>query len=163
MLIGVVSDSHDHVRLLTRALELFAERKVEAILHAGDYVAPFAARLLADPVLTAGKRVYAVYGNNDGERAGLKALLPQLVDGPLHLELGGRSIVLHHYVEWIDRAALVDAEIVISGHTHEIVRDTRDGIFYLNPGECCGILTGRPTAAVLDTDAMSADILDLAE
>jgi len=163
MLVGIVSDSHDHVKLLTRALELFRERKVEAILHAGDYVAPFSAKLLANLTLTGGSPVHCVYGNNDGERAGLKSILPQLVDGPLHLDLGGRSIVLHHYVEWIDRAALADADIVVTGHTHEIVRETRDGTFYLNPGECCGILSGRPTAALLDTEALNAEILDLTE
>lgn len=163
MIIGIVSDSHDHVKLLRRALELFRERKVEAILHAGDYVAPFSAKLLADPTLTGGVPVYCVYGNNDGEREGLLNALPQLVDGPLHLDLGGRAIVLHHYDEWIQETALTDADIVVSGHTHEIVRETRDGIFYLNPGECCGILSGRPTAAVLDTETMDATILDLVE
>ncbi|NLF32674.1 MAG: metallophosphoesterase [Planctomycetes bacterium] len=163
MLIGVVSDSHDHVRLLRRALELFRRRKVEAILHAGDFVAPFSARLLADAALTSGVPVHCVYGNNDGERKGLKGILPQLVDGPLRLELGGKAIVLHHYDQWIDPAALAGADIVVSGHTHEIVREKRDGIFYLNPGECCGILSGRATAAVLDTETMDVEILDLAE
>ncbi|MFW6155154.1 MAG: metallophosphoesterase [Planctomycetota bacterium] len=163
MIIGIVSDSHDHVKLLRRALELFRERKVEAILHAGDYVAPFSAKLLADPALNGGAPVYCVFGNNDGEREGLKAILPQLVDGPLHLELGGRVIVLHHYDRWIQETALTDADIVVSGHTHEIVRETRDGIFYLNPGECCGILSGRATAAVLDTETIEAEILNLAE
>ena len=163
MLIGVVSDSHDHVRLLRRALELFKERGVVAILHAGDFIAPVSAKLVADPALTGGAAVYCIYGNNDGERTGLENMLPQLADGPLCVDLGGVRITMHHFIEWFSADDLARVDVVVIGHSHEIVNETRDGVLYLNPGECCGILTGRPTAAILNTASKTAEIVDLAE
>jgi len=161
MLIGVVSDSHDHVVLLRRALETFREQGVGAILHAGDFVAPFSAKLLADPDLIDAAEAYCIFGNNDGERTGLKSILPQLTDGPLRVNPGGVVIVMHHFIEWFSDDDLVGADVLVSGHSHEIVNETRGGVLYLNPGECCGVLTGRPTAAILDTDTKSAEIIDL--
>lgn len=161
MNIGVLSDSHDHVGLVRQALEAFAARGVGAILHAGDIVAPFTAKLLADKDLIGDAAVHVIYGNNDGERAGLKTLLPRIDDGPLRVELGGRVIVMHHFIKWFTDADLAGADVVISGHNHEARIETRDGVLYLNPGETCGVLTGRPTAAILDTETLAAEIIDL--
>ena len=157
MRIGVLSDTHDRLPVIDAAVRLFVQRGVDAIIHAGDYVAPFAAkRLLAFP-----GPLYAVFGNNDGERRMLKETLPQLVDGPLFVELGGRRVLVHHFVEWCTPEAIAEADIVVTGHTHEPGFETRGGTFYLNPGECCGWLSERCTVAVLDTDGPSAEIVEL--
>ena len=37
MLIGVMADTHDNLRMLAAALRVFREHGVEAILHAGDF------------------------------------------------------------------------------------------------------------------------------
>lgn len=159
MKIGVVSDSHDRLPALERVLQLFAWERVEAVLHAGDFVAPFAAKLLAADRVHA--PVYCVYGNNDGERDGLKAILPQVQDGPLRLELGGRTIVMHHALDWLKPAQKRGADVIITGHTHEVVVDRKGDKLVLNPGECCGWVTGRCTAAVLDLDTLDPRIVDI--
>ena len=163
MKIAVIADSHDRLPTLKRALELFTGMGVGAVLHAGDFVAPFAAKLLVGPDAPdpAAAPLYCVYVNNDGERVGLKKVLPQLQDGPLRVQLGGRTIVMHHWIEWLKPQDIAGADIVITGHTHEVVQETRGGILYLNPGECCGWLTGRCTAALLDTVALSARIIEI--
>ena len=38
---------------------------------------------------------------------------------------------------------------------------TRDGVLTLNPGECCGWLTGRCTVALLETETMAVEIVDV--
>jgi len=159
MKVGVIADTHDRLPTFRRAVALLKRLKVEAIFHAGDYVAPFAAKLIAPDVLDI--PLHCVYGNNDGERKGLKAVLPNLVDGPLTAQLGGRTIVMHHWIEWLKPADIARADIIITGHTHEIVNEQRQGRLYLNPGECCGWLTDRCTLAVLDLDTLSADIVDI--
>jgi len=163
MKVAVIADSHDRVPALRRALELFRGMNIGAVLHAGDFVAPFAAKLLVGPDAPdpATAPLYCVYGNNDGERVGLKKVLAGVQDGPLRVTLGGKNIVMHHWIEWLKPADLAGADIVVTGHTHEIVIESRDGVLYLNPGECCGWLTGRCTAALLDTQAMSAEIIDV--
>lgn len=162
MKIAVLSDTHDNMPMIQAALELFAAERVEAMIHAGDIVAPFAAKLLA----TFPGPLYAVFGNNDGEQAGLAAVLPEITVGPLRLALGGRRILVHHWIEQVPRELPGQADVVITGHTHEVVNDRVDGrtpTLILNPGEACGWLTGRATAAILDTDSLSARIVTLSE
>ncbi|MCG3137726.1 MAG: hypothetical protein HJJLKODD_01576 [Phycisphaerae bacterium] len=157
MLIGVLADTHDHLPMLDRAMEIFIRRDVRAVLHAGDIVAPFAARRL----LRYRGPIYPVYGNNDGERAGLQQVLPAIADGPRRLELAGRRIVLHHFIDWCSTADLEWANIIITGHTHQVVNRNENGTLFLNPGECCGWVYNRCTIALLDTELLRAEILDL--
>lgn len=163
--VGVISDTHDRLPTFRRALDLFGRLKVGAILHAGDYVAPFAAKLLT-PEHLGDLPVHAVLGNNDGERAGLKKVLPQLVEGPLQIEIAGRRIVMHHFLDWMKPADYAQADVVITGHTHGITNEKSprpDGgeQLLLNPGECCGWVNDRCTVAVLDLEMLSAQIIDV--
>jgi putative phosphoesterase len=157
MRIGVISDTHDRLPTIDRGLEVLRERGVEAILHPGDVVAPFAAKRL----LAWTGPLYITYGNNDGERKGLRTVLPQIQDGPLWVELAGRRILLHHYLDWCQPEQIARADIVVTGHTHEVVNERRDGRLFLNPGECCGWLYGRCTVAVLESDTLSAEIIEV--
>lgn len=175
MKIGVISDTHDRLPTFRQALAMFKRLKVGAILHAGDLVAPFAAKYLVDPELVGDTPVFCIYGNNDGERAGLKGVLPQIADGPMRLELptnGGASriIVMHHFIDWLKPGDITGADVVISGHNHEPSVDLREvptainasgKQLYLNPGECCGWVNDRCTCAVLDLDTLRADIVDI--
>ncbi|MCH7526345.1 MAG: metallophosphoesterase [Planctomycetes bacterium] len=157
MLVGVISDTHDRLPMIDRALRLFEKRGVEAMIHSGDLIAPFAARRL----LAYKGPLHVVYGNNDGERAGLKEALPQVVDGPLFVELGGKAILVHHFIEWCKPEEIRRADIVISGHTHEVVNRFEGDKLILNPGECCGWVNGRCTVAILDTQGPSAEVCEL--
>jgi putative phosphoesterase len=154
MLIGVISDTHDRLPLVDAAMRLFAERRVEALIHPGDFIAPFAVRRL----LQYKSPIHATFGNNDGERAGIRELLPQVVDGPLFVALGGRTILVHHFVDWCEPGDIDRADIIITGHTHEVVNRLDGGKLLLNSGECCGWVNGGCTVAVLDTDGPSAEI-----
>lgn len=140
---------------------MFKRLRVEAVFHAGDFVAPFAAKLIAPDELSI--PLHCVYGNNDGERAGLKSILPNVVDGPLTVKLAGRTIVMAHFIDWLKPADYADADVVITAHTHQVVNESRDGKLFLNPGECCGWLTERCTVAILDLEALKADIVEVHE
>ena len=161
MKIGVISDTHDRLPTFRRAVAMFDRLGVEAIFHAGDYVAPFAGKLIGPEVWK--RPLYCVYGNNDGEKAGLKNVLPGIVEGPLTVKFGGRMIVMHHFIDWLKPQQIASADLVITGHTHEIVNQQKNGKLYLNPGECCGWLTNRCTVALVDLAAMSAQIIDVHE
>ncbi len=160
MKLGIIADSHDHVRNIRRALEIFGEREVETIIHAGDLVAPFAAKALAK---FAG-RLWAVYGNNDGERAGLAKVL-DIAPPPREFRLAERTVVVAHepgeIPEWMKAAA----DVVVTGHTHEAaVPDGTDGgkkPLSINPGESGGWLGGKATCVVLDLDSMEAELCEI--
>jgi putative phosphoesterase len=145
MLVGILSDSHDRLSALDKVLEIFQEAGVDQILHGGDYIAPFALK----GIRTTGLPMVGVYGNNDGEKKGLKSLCPGIHEPPHFVELKGVKILMVHSLDQLPED-LAGAEVVIHGHTHkEEVRTDENGILFINPGECCGWLTGRCTAALL--------------
>lgn len=157
MVIGLLSDTHDRLPAIAAALEVFRARGIETLIHAGDLVAPFAARLLR----AWSGELHVIYGNNDGERAGLRAVLPQIQDGPLFVERGGRRILVHHFLDWCDPADVARADIVVTGHTHEAGAQRRDGKLFVNPGECCGWVTGRCSAAALNLETQEVEWIEL--
>ncbi|MCC5828097.1 MAG: metallophosphoesterase [Phycisphaeraceae bacterium] len=159
MRIGVLADTHDRLPTFRAALAQFERAGVEAVIHAGDFVAPFAAALLTPDHLSL--PVYCVLGNNDGERVGLRKLLPQLEDGPLLLEMGGRRLLVHHFIDWVPPEALDGVDIVITGHTHQPAIEQNGSVLNVNPGECCGWVTGRCTAAIVTIGTLKAELIDI--
>jgi uncharacterized protein len=154
MKIGVMSDSHDNLPAIAAAIRFFERQGAEALIHAGDFSAPFALKMCLQTRLP----LEGVFGNNDGERAGLAKLLPSLAEGPRHLELGGKKICLIHNRERLRREDFEASDILIFGHTHEPKVERQEGRLVLNPGECGGWLTGRCTVALLNTEALTADV-----
>ena len=160
MKLGVMSDSHDNIPNVKRAVALFNEIGVDLVVHAGDFIAPFAVAPLAD----LNCRVVGVFGNNDGERVVVAQRFEAI--GEIHpnlasVSLGGKNIAVMHYPELaIPIAKSGDYDIVVYGHTHEI--DIQKGkALLLNPGETGGWTTGRATVAVVDLETLEATIHEL--
>ncbi|ALL00336.1 Putative phosphoesterase [Pyrodictium delaneyi] len=170
MLIGVVSDTHDSQEAARRAARLLLSRGAELVLHLGDIVAPFTLRRFHEEGV---KKLIAVYGNNCGERLGLQRVAASLGyeihDWPHTVEIAGRRILMIHgigpaektrkFVEALAASGHYDA--VLYGHTHEVDMRRIGSTLILNPGEACGCLTGRRTVALLDTETMEAELLEL--
>lgn len=157
MKVGLISDTHDRLPALEQALAYFSAAGIDTLIHPGDVIAPFSARRLA----AFGGRLFITYGNNDGEREGLRRVLPQIQDGPLRVELAGRRILVHHFIDWCEPADVERAEIVVTGHTHEVDIRRQQGRLLVNPGECCGWVTGRATIGVLDLERMDVQIIEV--
>ena len=162
MRIGILSDTHDHLTATAKALEAFEAAGVGAVIHAGDFVAPFVLRYILGRL--GDIPLVGVFGNNDGERRGLAKLLPDLEDGPRHVELGGRKICVIHDLLALPHEDEMSSDIIVSGHTHLAPQcELREGRLYVNPGECCGWLTGICRASILDTAAPTVQNLALME
>jgi putative phosphoesterase len=161
--IGVLADSHDHLDYLARAVELLRERKVDLVLHAGDFISPFT----IPPLATVGCPVLAVFGNNDGERVGLQARFAQmgaeLHERPWSYAYQGVRILLQHEPVALDTfVGSEDFDLVVYGHTHAVdVRIPNQGAILVNPGEVCGWLSGRPTCAIVSLTERTVEILEL--
>jgi len=162
MKLGVISDSHDNLDAIALALNVFEKEDVEAILHAGDITSPFTARALGN----AGKKVYAVFGNCDGEKLGLKQAFSEIggeiCEDLIDYEFDGRSIFMTHKDSIaIPVSASGHFDIVIYGHTHRhVVKKVKDKLL-LNPGELSGWVTHQKTLAILDLDKLDAKIVKL--
>ena len=160
-MIGIMSDSHDHMEAIGDSVDVFNQAGAELVIHAGDLIAPFTARAfknLQSPL-------EAIFGNNDGERRGLRAAYAKLcaLEDFKELEVDGRKIAVIHGTN----ESMVDAlrksgkyDLVIRGHTHrtEIVKGQT---MVINPGETCGYVSGVKTVILLDTHDLSWEAVQL--
>jgi hypothetical protein len=163
MLVAVMSDSHDNIANLERALARAAEAGCELVLHCGDLIAPFMVRKLgafAGPV-------HAVFGNNDGDRfLCQKAAAAGAPNVTLHGEwafvaAGGKTLGLTHYGLYArGMAALGECDAAFFGHTHEFAELRVNGRLVLNPGELLG-MKGPPGFCLYNTEKDSFERVEL--
>jgi hypothetical protein len=160
-MIGVMSDSHDNVTQIRKAVAVFKDAGCDLVLHAGDVVAPFAARELE----ALGCPVNAVFGNCDGEKQGLETVLEKIgaiKDAPFIVSHSGRQLLLVHYhFSVATYAASEKYDVIIFGHTHKPINQKEGKTLLLNPGEAGGWLTGKSTVALLDPIKLEAQIIGL--
>ena len=159
MKIGILSDSHDRMRLLERAMEFFRDQDLHFLIHAGDFISPFAVRAALDFP----GRVVGVFGNNDGEKRHIRQLWSDVHEGSHRLELAGRSILVNHHVGWIAPEEWEGIDVAIYGHTHQKKVERVEGVLHINPGEVCAYLTGVCSVATLDLESLEAEIHILEE
>ncbi len=153
MILGIISDTHDQLDRIHEAIEVFRQEKVGAVIHCGDFIAPFAIKLFE----VLGCPFYSVFGNNDGERAGLWRVVGgfgELYDPPHIFTIAKKRILVSHTPP-TDAQVKSNAPLdyVFFGHTHDAVAKTLNGIPAYNPGEGCGWLTGHATIGILDLDS----------
>ncbi|MGC8928332.1 MAG: metallophosphoesterase [Myxococcota bacterium] len=159
MIIGIISDSHDNIPLIRRAIVYLNEKNVNMVIHAGDYVAPFSVRLFKE----FNSPWIGVFGNNDGEKKGLTVVSENRIqEPPYELNLGGKSVYITHNINLESQDGIIPGrDIIIFGHNHEASISKKGNQLYINPGELCGYITGRATLAILDTDKMDAEIVEI--
>ncbi len=159
MKIGICSDSHDHIKRLEIAMNEFRRRGVEAIIHAGDLVAPF----VIDTLKLAECPVYAVYGNCDGEKHGLEERFEELkgeINREPHIyKLGGKRFVVMHQPIWINAFSHDEiADVIVFGHTHELLIE-KSSPMVINPGEIFGRLSAGPSVVYFDTEIGEPEVI----
>jgi putative phosphoesterase len=164
MLIGLMSDSHDNIKGVKDALKAFSQRDVELILHAGDMIGSGNCYTFEGCNVP----VKLVYGNNDGDRVGLKRDFERVGGEYLgdfgEIEAGGLKIAMLHgtedsLVEAIVASGLYD--LVVRGHNHRAEVTRYGKTLLVNPGEIWGNFTGLSSVAVLDTAGMNAEFIEL--
>jgi len=123
MRLGLISDTHGY--LDPQVFDLFAG--VDRILHAGDIGFP---SLILE--LEGVAPVTAVLGNTDH---GLDFPLTDLV------EAAGLKVLIHHIVDPADPRGSIGERfrrnrpgMVVFGHSHQPLHETRGGVVFLNPG-----------------------------
>jgi hypothetical protein len=165
MLIGVISDTHDNLPLVEKAVKYLNNQKVGLVLHGGDYVAGF----VIPKFKLLNCKLIGVFGNNDGDHELLKKRFSETTNCTIHdrfatVELEGYRIALLHGDESELLNAIVNSgyfNAVIHGHSHIKSIENRGKTLAINPGELCGYLTGKSTLALLDTAKNEAKIIEL--
>lgn len=165
MKIGVISDTHDNVPRIHAAVRMFNALGVDAVLHCGDFVAPFALLPFKD---LSRQKLIMVFGNNDGETAGINSLAQSngwVVARPPHtLNLGGRKIgMLHEPDRLVQLAGDGGYDLICYGHTHKTRAQREGNALLLNPGEGGGWLSGRATLAEVELDTLEVRFHEIGE
>ena len=148
MLIGLLSDTHDHAERMARAVELLLSKQVEALIHCGDLCAGSMLELFPAAV-----PCFYVQGNNDWA----EELKPKPGQSHLHflgegatLNLGGKRLAATHGHRPKVTQQLLDKQptYLFRGHTHQPEDRQAGAVRWINPG---ALTRARVlTVAVLD-------------
>lgn len=163
MKIGLISDTHDYIRNIQRAVREFNDKHVDIVIHAGDFTDPIVIESFK------GVKLVSVLGNNDKDIPGLTSAFNKI-----HAELKGEifetvydgmKFAIYHGTNIAKREQLIkfgNYDVFIYGHTHKkdnrFIGTTR----VINPGTAKGWFFGLfATIVVFDTSTRNLDFINL--
>ncbi len=155
MKIAILSDSHDNIWCLEKALDEVSRQSCDVLLHCGDLVAPF---ILAQMAQAFKGPIHAIEGNNDGDGRLQQQVAAGFTHITLHgpyaeLELGGRKVALIHYPEPARRIAQSGVfDLVCYGHDHQQHWERVGDCLLVNPGEVMGRY-GSPSWGIYECES----------
>ena len=163
MKIGLISDTHDNIENILKAVEEFNSRHADIVLHAGDFVSPIAIESFA------GIKLVGILGNNDTDIPGLTSAFNKI-----HAELkgdifeavyDGMKLVIYHGTNPSKKDFLIKSgkyDLVIYGHTHRKANYKVGRTTVVNPGAAKGWFFGfYATIAIFDTYTRIIEFVDL--
>jgi len=159
MKIGIIADTHDRMERIDKAVAFFTSNELDLVIHAGDYIAPFTSRSFAD----LGVPMAGIFGNNDGDKKVLVQAykdIAKIYEPPYIFKEKERSIAVVHSDDNLDDLR-AKHDIVIYAHTHQYETKKENNKILVNPGECCGYLSGMSSVAILNTEVMDVNIFQL--
>lgn len=152
MKIGIMSDSHDHRPNIQKALEIFKEKGVEVIIHAGDLISPFCVKMFEE---FKGK-FYLCAGNNLGDTEVISNMMKEVgffYEDIGEFEIEGKTFALYHGTDELKLNSLIYSKLpydyVITGHTHKKLLKKVEKKVIINPGETFDLYED-PTVAILN-------------
>jgi putative phosphoesterase len=163
MKIGLISDTHDNIQNIRKAISLFSNKNVSFVIHAGDIVSPEAVEAFH------GVKLIAVLGNNDLEINGLTNAFDR-IGGQLKSEFCETEhddliFAIYHGTNSRKKELLIRSgkyNVVVCGHTHKVQYKKYGRTLVINPGTANGWFFGyNATAAVFDTQSKEPEFLNL--
>lgn len=134
-MIGVISDTHDNVANILKAIKVFENLEVDFIIHCGDVISPATVKFFK------GIHIKVVKGNCDGDVEHLKQILDE-IRGEYFGEIGeldilGKKILVYHgsdqnkLKEFIGKG---EYDYILTGHTHKTMDEKIGKTRVINPG-----------------------------
>ncbi len=141
MKVAVMSDSHDHVWNMQKAIKSITDHEISLIIHLGDLVSSF----MLDELEEFTGTMHLVFGNNPGDQYLLLKKVGAMNGKVVHhghlgeLTIEGKKIAfVHdpHYAYALAKTGKYD--ICLFGHTHRWHKEMVGDTLLLNPGEILG-------------------------
>jgi uncharacterized protein len=163
MKIGLISDTHDNIKNIEKSVILFDERRVDFVIHAGDYVTPDTVESFK------GVKLIGVLGNNDVDKLGLldafERIGGELVGNLCEIEVDGIKFGVYHGTKPQRKDSLIRSrkyDVLVCGHTHKLEKINVEKTLILNPGTANGWYFGyKATIAVFDTKNKECEFITL--
>lgn len=156
MKVVILSDTHDNIPNLKKALGWINGQGVEVIIHCGDI---FGQEILERLAKNFSGKIYVSGDSIDDDypKKEIKNLF--YFSGQGEVEIGGKKIAFTHRPEQAEKLANSGKyDIVFYGHTHKpwetklkIKNEKLKIVRLINPGNLCGFLY-PPTFAIYDTE-----------
>jgi len=161
MLVAIISDTHDNIWNLAKALEIFKKKNVSALIHCGDFCAPFIIKKLDE----LGVPVHCVFGNTDDRFSTTEIALGsknvKLYGDVAQFELDNKKIAITHFPIFAKGIAHTkEQDIVFYGHNHTKKQEIINNTLLVNPGELSGV-KNTPSFAIYDTETNKVEFFDL--
>lgn len=163
MKVGIISDSHNSRKAAAKAVDVFNERNVSYVFHAGDITSPATAQVFSE---LKDAKFTAVFGNCDSMRGLLRSSIDsfggEIYEDSYSGNINGRKIYMVHRPTRL--AQVVETgqfDLVIYGHTHKRDIHKVGNTLVINPGRSAGRLMGESSVVVLELDGMNPEVIEL--
>jgi putative phosphoesterase len=152
MLIGLISDTHNDVDFIKKAIEIFKEKNITTLVHAGDITSFRMLDYLKD------FDCYIVLGNGDEiDKEDINARAASLnirpVKRSIEFECSGKIfLAFHGHDVPLYRSAVASGkyDYIIKGHTHYFENYISNNCRIINPGAVYA--HDESSIAILDTE-----------
>ena len=153
MLIGIVGDTHNNLKNISKICEIFNAEKVDLVIHTGDITLPKSLKAFKE----LNCKLLGVFGNNDiDEKNDLleasREFQCNIYDEPFFCELNNKKICIVHHPELINENLIQQVDFIFHGHTHRYRNEVIKETIIFNPGECAGFLKGKNQIGLLDIE-----------
>jgi putative phosphoesterase len=161
MLIGIMSDSHNHNANIRKAVEVFNKNGIARCFHEGDIINPGTWEVFKELRCP----IDLVFGNLDDIKGPMIETFRgkgTFHEGQHSFDLLDRRFLMMHEPVGLDSIKDVHQyDCIIYGHTHrEDIREV-GGVLLVNPGEVCGYLTGVSTVVLLEVRSMKTELVTI--
>jgi uncharacterized protein len=163
MKIGLISDTHDNIQNIQKAIVSFNNKNVRVVIHAGDIVSPETVEAFG------GMKLIGVLGNNDLQIHELTHAFDK-IGGQLkgefcEIEHDNLIFAVYHGTNSRRKESLIlcgKYDVVVCGHTHRVQNKKVGKTLILNPGTANGWFFGYgATVAIFDTQTREPDFIHL--
>ncbi|MFA6007279.1 MAG: metallophosphoesterase [Candidatus Shapirobacteria bacterium] len=175
MKIGIISDTHDNLMGLKKAIEIFKEKNIEMMVHCGDWVSPFTLEFFDNEMKGFNIPIKSVVGNNPGDIKRTimsNSLKKNPIEWPktetLKFDVDNIKVIIYHGNDYDILEALIDCQkydVVFTGHTHVSRNEMIGKTLILNPGStsyaCEGKIIENASVAIYDSNTNTAEIIQL--
>lgn len=173
MIVGIISDTHDNLLGLKKAIQIFKDKKIEMLIHCGDWVSPFTFEFFDKEMRQLNIPVKSAVGNNPGDTK--RTMMSNVnmhnpIEWPktvtLKLDIEEKKAIVYHGDDYELLGALIDCQkydIIFTGHTHRPRNEVVGRTLVLNPGStsyaCEGKIIKKASIAIYNSETNKAEII----